>query len=271
MKENFVLTEYQLEAPLPHPITLVLITDLHEHEPSQVLSLLKQVTPDLILVAGDTFERHESGADPRSRKDYGVLSRMAHSVLLWLDDLLGRPLAAEHGEPANAYHFIREAAKTAPVYLSLGNHEWYLEDQDRALLAETGTTLMDNQDCTVLVRGTDLHIGGLSSGVALDWLERYAKQDGYKVLLCHHPEYYERYVKDKNIDLMLSGHAHGGQIRILSHGIFSPGQGILPKYTRGVYDGRLVVSAGCSNTASIPRWGNPCEVVVLHLGKTDTE
>lgn len=65
---------------------------------------------------------------------------------------------------------------------------------------------------------------------------------------------------------MLSGHAHGGQIRILGRGVFSPGQGLFPKYTKGIYEGRLVVSAGCSNTASIPRWGNPCEVVAIRLG-----
>ena len=270
MKEQFVLTEYQLNAPLPQPVTLALVTDLHEHDPSWVLSLLKQAHPDLILAAGDTLERHESGADPRSRKDYGLLSRMTHGVLLWLDDLLGRPLAAKRGEPANAYRFIREAAEIAPVYLSLGNHEWYLEAQDRALLAETGTTLLDNQDCTVLVQGNTLRIGGLSSGVNLAWLERFSEKDGYKLLLCHHPEYYERYVKDKPIDLTLSGHAHGGQIRVFGHGIFSPGQGLLPKFTHGIYDGRLVVSAGCANTASIPRWGNPCEVVVLHLGEAES-
>lgn len=269
MKNHFVLTEYQLNAPLPQPVTLALVTDLHEHDPSWVLSLLKQAHPDLILAGGDTFERHESGADPRSHKDYGMLSRMAHGVLLWLDDLLGRPLAAKRGEPANAYRFIRDAARIAPVLLSLGNHEWYLEEQDRDLLVETGTTLLDNQDSTISVKGNTLRIGGLSSGADLEWLERFSQKDGYKLLLCHHPEYFERYVRDTNIDLVLSGHAHGGQIRIFDRGIFSPGQGILPKYTHGVYGGRLVVSAGCANTASIPRWGNPCEVVVLHLEKTD--
>ena len=50
-----------------------------------------------------------------------------------------------------------------------------------------------------------------------------------------------------------------------SRGIFAPGQGLLPKYHHGVYDGRLVVSAGCSNTASIPRWGNETEVVIVRL------
>ena len=88
---------------------------------------------------------------------------------------------------------------------------------------------------------------------------------GYKVLLCHHPEYYDK-LKSYPINLFLSGHCHGGQIRICNHGIFAPGQGLLPRYHHGVYDGRLVVSSGCANTASIPRFGNEPEVVVVRVG-----
>ena len=266
MKEHFVLTEYHLKADLPQAITLALVTDLHERDPGSVLALLREAAPDLILVVGDTFERNESGKDPRSRSDYSTVSRLVHGVMLWLDGLVARTMAAGRRAPANAYRFIQEASEIAPVYLSLGNHEWYLDEQDRGLFEQTGVTLLDNRDVTVPVKGNVLRIGGLSPHVDLEWLGRFADKDGYKLLLCHHPEYYPRYVKDKSIDLMLSGHAHGGQIRILGRGLFSPGQGVFPKYTRGVYEGRLVVSAGCANTASIPRWGNPCEVVAVRLG-----
>ena len=68
-----------------------------------------------------------------------------------------------------------------------------------------------------------------------------------------------------SIHLFLSGHCHGGQIRVCGRGIFAPGQGLFPRYHHGVYEGRLVVSAGCSNTASIPRWGNEPEVVVVRF------
>lgn len=69
--------------------------------------------------------------------------------------------------------------------------------------------------------------------------------------------------------MILSGRCHGGQIRIWNHGIFAPGQGLLPKYHHGVYHGHLVVSAGCANTAPIPRWGNEPEVVIVRLGNMD--
>jgi len=89
---------------------------------------------------------------------------------------------------------------------------------------------------------------------------------GYKILLCHHPEYYERYIRGLDIDLTLSGHAHGGQIRIFGQGLFAPGQGILPQVTSGLYDGRLIVSRGLCNTAwPIPRLNNETELVMVEL------
>ena len=69
------------------------------------------------------------------------------------------------------------------------------------------------------------------------------------------------------IDLTLSGHAHGGQIRLLGQGLFAPGQGVLPRYTSGVYEGRLIVSRGLANTTFVPRLFNPTEMVYIHLQK----
>ena len=84
-------------------------------------------------------------------------------------------------------------------------------------------------------------------------------------LLCHHPEYWPRYVRDLPVDLTLSGHAHGGQIRLFGQGLFAPGQGLFPRYTSGVHEGRLVISRGLANTTRIPRLFNPTELVCVHL------
>jgi predicted MPP superfamily phosphohydrolase len=113
---------------------------------------------------------------------------------------------------------------------------------------------------------------------------------GYRILLCHHPEYRDRYLRklsaqsdgrgvpsagrndqaeNLDIDLILSGHAHGGQWRLYNPfkrqwiGVFAPGQGLWPRWTKGVYEGRLVVSAGLSNTVSVPRLFNPTEIVYI--------
>ena len=124
---------------------------------------------------------------------------------------------------------------------------------------------MDNQDCKAEMKGISVRIGGLSTEADFEWLENFCGKDGYKILLCHHPEYYEPFLKGKKINLILSGHAHGGQIRIRNQGIYAPGQGLFPKYTKGIYDGKLIVTTGAANTASVPRWGNPCEVVMIQI------
>ena len=74
-----------------------------------------------------------------------------------------------------------------------------------------------------------------------------------------------RYLRGADVDLVLAGHAHGGQIRIFGQGLYAPGQGIFPRYTRGVVDGRMIISAGAGNPVPAPRWGNPCEVLQLEL------
>ena len=91
--------------------------------------------------------------------------------------------------------------------------------------------------------------------------------------MCHHPEYWcmqPPMLKDHPIDLVLSGHAHGGQIRLFGQGLFAPGQGLLPRYTGGLYEGphgNMIVSRGLANTAPppIPRLFNPREVVTIRL------
>ena len=114
--------------------------------------------------------------------------------------------------------------------------------------------------------------GGLASGLVRDngepdveFLHRFANLQEPKVLICHHPEYYTKYIKKLSIDLIVSGHAHGGQWRFFGRGVFAPGQGLFPKYTSGVYDDRLVVSKGLKKTTIPPRIFNKPEVVIIDV------
>lgn len=183
---------------------------------------------------------------------------------------------------------MQEAVKIAPVIFSTGNHELYLDEEDKSLLENIGITLLDDS----YKRFGDIVFGGLSSpykifagtgtvhtkaehkhrwdmvfgNVNTGWLNEFEKQEVYKILLCHHPEFYEPFLKDRNvIDLILSGHAHGGQIRLFGRGLYAYGQGWFPKFTKGIYDGKLIVSVGLSNTSKIPRVGNPTELVYVEL------
>lgn len=265
MKTRFILTEYTIRADLPEPLTAALIADLHESGPEEALKLLRKIKPDLILAAGDTFERHGECRDTLRMSEESLPEKLFRHMLMKADDLLEIFAGERQKDPEAPYRFLREAGKIAPVFLSVGNHEWYFSSEDRKVIKESGATLLDNKDCRVHIKGAELILGGLSSVADLQWLDTFSKKKGYKLLLCHHPEYYDLYLKDKDFSLILSGHAHGGQIRIGSHGIYAPGQGLFPAYTRGLYHGRLLVTAGCSNTASVPRWGNPCEVVKITL------
>lgn len=256
-------TEYEIIGE--QNLTIALVTDLHEHNPAPVLEILRAVKPDVIAVAGDTLERHEHGEN-LDKGDRSIVSRLICTGIHLVDKLAGIRRREKGDVKAEyAYQFLMEAGRIAPVVMSLGNHELYLTDKDKKVISDAGVKLLDNE--AVEIKGV-LYGGVTSKQVTgkLDegFLERFSSVAQYKVLLCHHPEYYPQ-LQSYPIEQILSGHCHGGQIRICGRGIFAPGQGLFPKYHHGVYDGRLVVSAGCSNTASIPRLGNETEVVIVRL------
>ena len=98
--------------------------------------------------------------------------------------------------------------------------------------------------------------------VDLAWLDDFCSVPEYKILLCHHPEYWS-FLRSRKLDLVLSGHAHGGQWRIMGRGVYAPGQGLFPKLTSGVVENRLLISRGLANTTIIPRINNPVEIVYV--------
>ena len=86
--------------------------------------------------------------------------------------------------------------------------------------------------------------------------------------MCHKPDMYVDLLKESGVDLTLSGHTHGGQVRIGKKGMgfFVPGQGLFGRYAHGsFFDGKLIVSAGCANTVACPRFFNPRELVMIEV------
>jgi predicted MPP superfamily phosphohydrolase len=117
-----------------------------------------------------------------------------------------------------------------------------------------------------------IRIGGLSSTASKvpdeEFLNRFEKEDGFRLLMCHHPEMYRDYVKERDIDFTICGHAHGGQIQLFGRGLYAPGQGFFPLLTSGVHDGgKMMISRGMTNGAKprIPRINNPCELIILEM------
>ena len=221
-------TTYHLNTP----VSIALLTDLHNRPFTDIISKVKDFSPDIIAIAGDVIY-----GTPK----YGLKKQI------------------------NVLSFFSACVSIAPTFFSLGNHEYVLCSADLDLIKGTGVIVLDNS----FVQFTnDVIIGGLTSGrikrsyaPETAWLDDFIIQPGYHILLSHHPEYID--LIPRKVDLVLSGHAHGGQIHLFGHGIYSPGQGIFPKYTHGVYDNRLVVSRGLSNTTRIPRINNPTEIVYI--------
>ena len=96
--------------------------------------------------------------------------------------------------------FLRDISKLAPVFMSVGNHEWYFTAEDERFFVDRNITVLDNADVQVTIKGKKLRIGGLSTRYNLDWLEEYAQKEGTQILLCHHPERYKYKIKDRKTD-----------------------------------------------------------------------
>lgn len=244
------LTRYTVSAPAnARALRIAVASDLHGNPNDTPLALLKDAYPDLILIPGDL-----------------------------MDD------AALRDENASGYVFLRECAAMAPTYYSLGNHElacyhkgnpWRhpiplpLTHEIRTRIAKTGAILLDNDcarfDDSTLICGLTSGINGEKNEPDEKALARFARADGIKILLCHHPEYYVPYIQDTDIALTVCGHAHGGHWRVFGRGVYAPGQGLFPKYTSGVLDGRCVISRGLGNHTWIPRIFNPCELVLIEF------
>ena len=256
---RFTTSEYKLSTDrFDRHLCFAVVSDLHSGSKTVIADMInavKQRDPDFVLMPGDIFEKLD-GSFPE-RKNAG-------------------------------FELIAALSQICPVFMSIGNHEnggrgswnvikWsrrkslpcVLDASELDMIFDCGATLLD--DGYVIVDG--IAFGGLSSGLINEkrmpdtaWLDGFCELDVPKVLLCHHPEYYPKYLKGREIDLIVSGHAHGGQWRFFGRGVFAPGQGIFPKYTSGVHDGRLVISRGLNPSGRIPRIFNTPEIVFVTVG-----
>lgn len=161
--------------------------------------------------------------------------------------------------------FLQHLSKIAPVYCSLGNHDVVsMQRQEFYDMVKNGgaTPLLD--EFIVL---NDLQIAGwynYKQKASFPPQDLYAEEK-FCILLSHKPEWYFSHLQQTDFDLIISGHAHGGQVRLFGQGILAPGQGLFPKYVQGIYDNRLLVSAGIGNPVCLPRFGNPKEILYVHL------
>ena len=230
------MTEYTVTSDkIVEPLTLALVSDLHDGDYQDVLPALSQA--DAILIVGDLVNRHSGGYQ-------------------------------------QAVRFLKDAPALAPTFYAIGNHERKFKQRGAYWphVEASRVTVLDNR--FVPFRG--ILLGGLSSAprgqVQTGFLAQADHDSAFKLLMCHHPEYYKRYVAPHSVDLTVSGHAHGGQMQVFGRGLYAPDQGLLPRWTHGFYfDGRLLVSRGMTNSAGLPRLNNPCELILLKLTRRSKE
>lgn len=231
---------------IENPVRLVYLSDLHNNQYGDNQSELKahiiELEPDLVLLGGDIFES-KGPQDPT--KD----------LLRWL-------------------------GKHYTTYYVTGNHEYYTHRviELKQTVSQFGITVLAGSTEQVTVGETKLAISGIDDVVEshfypqqlVEASEQLPTEPMYQLLLSHRPEYIEDYLPYE-YDLILSGHAHGGQWRIpgLINGVFSPGQGFFPQYAGGRYDfdlSTLIVSRGLSyQNQQVPRLFNRPEIVVINL------
>lgn len=254
MKNKTVVTQYKIGKG-EQRIRMAVAADLHNSDHEDILPLIAAANPDIIVIPGD------------------LGGSMADSSVA--EGNLTERYIEESRRNEIGFSFLARAREIAPTYCSVGNHEVRISEANRKKYAETGAVLLDNDYVSV----GGVLLGGLSSGGAhglfhksdapdLDWLGKFAALDGFKILLCHHPEYWRRHIVGNGIELTVSGHAHGGQWRLFGQGVFAPGQGFLPHYTSGVHrrgEQYMVVSRGLRKETEVPRINNPPEIVVADI------
>ena len=227
------------------------VSDLHNAEfgegNEKLIQLLSQTDPDVIVITGDLID-------------------------------------SRHTDIEIALDFARQAIKLAPVYYVSGNHEARVREYEdlKMGLAEAGVVILENQNVQITREGESITLMGIDDpSFQEDYLfgdsESVARQaiddlqnesEGYTILLSHRPELFDLYV-DTGMDLVFSGHAHGGQFRLpFVGGLVAPNQGFFPKYDAGQFNEEnttMIVSRGVGNSIIPVRFNNRPEIVLVTL------
>lgn len=227
------------------------VSDLHNaqmgDDNEKLLAMLREAEPDMIAITGDLIDSRNT-------------------------------------ETEIALHFIQEAVKIAPCYYVTGNHEARVSayPELKAAMEAAGVIVLEDERTEITLDGetitllgiddpsfqTDYLFGDDESVVSAKLDNLTDEDDGFTVLLSHRPELFDTYVSS-SVDLVLSGHAHGGQFRLpFVGGLAAPNQGLFPEYDAGLYaEGttNMIVSRGVGNSIFPFRINNRPEVILIEL------
>lgn len=183
--------------------------------------------------------------------------------------------------------FFMQLGKIAPTYVIFGNHDYATKRVNKisGVLKNAGVTLLDNESVWISFEEKEAGfwlmglneytstIQNMKDPLAKIKLPKYTENDS-KILLAHYPHYFEKYLvnKEKRPDLVLAGHAHGGQVILpIIGGLFSPGEGRNPYYDYGLFaskdypSSRLILTRGLGNSSFPQRINNRPEIVLIEF------
>lgn len=252
MSSHIKVVEYDIQSSkVDEPVKMVLITDLHScnygENQIELIEAVDQQTPDIVLLSGDIFDDHMDN-------DRTVMTLKALS---------------------NSY----------PCYYVTGNHEiWSGEvDNMKKIMEDLGIHVLEGENEIVTIGDQRINVCGVddpeinnytnghsSFESQLENLKHIHENGLYTILLSHRPEYVGTYA-NYSFDLILAGHAHGGQWRLpgIINGLYAPGEGLFPKYAGGRYtflSSEMIVSRGLAKESTrVPRIFNRPELVVINL------
>uniref|UniRef100_UPI0025D8E43F metallophosphoesterase n=1 Tax=Eubacterium sp. TaxID=142586 RepID=UPI0025D8E43F len=232
-------------------LKIVQVSDFHNTKSDRLtndlVNRIKEENPDLIFITGDLIDARKTDIDV-------------------------------------SLNFIKFIKDIAPIYFVSGNHEASIRNYNelKNKLEEIGVNVLENEVDVLDIFNTKINIIGINdpsmahefipdSDIIMSELNNIEYDDSfYTILLSHRPEVYNVYV-NKKIDLVFTGHAHGGQIRIpFIGGVVAPNQGLFPKYTSGLFrndETAMVISRGIGNSILPFRINNRPELVVVNIYK----
>lgn len=215
----------------------------------KVKDIVRKSRPDLIFITGDLIDSRRTNID------------------LALD-------------------IIDKIACLCPIFFAPGNHESRVQEyvELKKKLKEKSVIVLENNSYRFQKDGDFINIIGLMDA-DFEWLNEnfetrsknigrkirlLYKEDMYNILLSHRPEFFKTYAEEQ-VDLVFSGHAHGGQFRLpFVKGLYAPQQGVFPKYSEGIYERertKMVVSRGMGNSNFPFRFNNRPEIIRLRISK----
>ncbi|MDO4465996.1 MAG: metallophosphoesterase [Bacillota bacterium] len=249
------VTFYNIQTNISKPIRIVQLSDLHSaqfgKENEELIQKIKDQSPDLIVMTGDMFSK-------------------------------------DHSDIQVSLDLIKVLSSMYSVYYGYGNHEanWIGKDL-KGKLEQAGAIVLDRSYVDVVINDTSIRIGGYEGYYGTPhmntkdekeqekirlFMKDFEETDSYKILLNHVPTSWVdwNYIDTYPVDLVFSGHYHGGLIQIpfVNRGLYAPYVGWFPKNCKGMYVGKkatCVLSGGLGNHYSIPRINNAPEIVVVDL------